>query len=185
MKYAQYFIVNFVVFRSEVELQSFYSAILIPSLKYCYFKYGCKSTFLLPDFNYSGYKTRSKIPWSYGSSNEVFSNFHNVCLFLPPSLPSFFPPILPSYLISFLPLFLLPLSYLSSFLLFSFFCISYSHSNNKTYVYVLCTSFCTWYISVENIYFGGGGVCVRETQAHKHSDSRAMEGTVSCLLRSP
>ena len=30
---AQSLVVNFVVFRREVELQSFYSAILIPSLK--------------------------------------------------------------------------------------------------------------------------------------------------------
>ena len=28
-------------------------------------------------------------------------------------------------------------------------------------------------------------VCVRETQAHKQSDSRAMEGTVSYLLLPP
>ena len=32
MKSAQSLVVNFVVFRREVELQSFYSAILIPSL---------------------------------------------------------------------------------------------------------------------------------------------------------
>ena len=33
LKIAQYLVVNFVVFRREVELQSFYSAILIPSPK--------------------------------------------------------------------------------------------------------------------------------------------------------
>ena len=35
MEMAQSLVVNFVVFRREVELQSFYSAILIPSPHYC------------------------------------------------------------------------------------------------------------------------------------------------------
>jgi len=50
------------------------------------------------------------------------SNFHNVCLFLPPSFLSFFPPILPSYLPSFLYFFFLCLFlFLPSFFFLLYF----------------------------------------------------------------
>ena len=105
---------------------------LLPSFgycEYCYFKYGLK----VPLWSLLSIIMGIKPEVNFLDHMEILfmflSNFHNVCLFLPPSFLSFFPPILPSYLPSFISSFSV---FFYSFLLFSFFCISCSHSNNKT-----------------------------------------------------